>query len=176
MTHMGVEVSLARPDERAELWDLYQRTFLDAYVNDKAGITREMLLEFLATDTVYFPKNWQPYLEHPSKKRTVYVARHDGKIVGMVAPVLVEGRHRITGLYVAPAAQHMGIGTELMRKALAHHGNVDVYIGIASHVKGLEKFYKPFGFKVAEPGKLRRYPPDPISYIDMIRPAAKSAE
>jgi hypothetical protein len=60
-----------------------------------------------------------------------------------------------------------------MEKALAHQGNVDVYLGIASHlVHTLQHFYEPFGFTVINPKKLKRYPPDPMAYVEMIRPAA----
>ncbi|HYH35922.1 MAG TPA: GNAT family N-acetyltransferase, partial [Candidatus Saccharimonadales bacterium] len=163
---------LARPEERLEIWELYKRTYLDTYVNEKAGITKEKLTNFLEMDGVYFPKNWQEYLEAPSKERTVYVAKHEGKIVGMVAPVFVNGKHRITALYVAPEVQDLGIGTKLMKKALSHHGKVDIYIGIASYLIGqLQHFYEPFGFRVINPNELKMYPPDPISYCEMVRQA-----
>ncbi len=169
---LEVEIGLARPDERQEIWELFQRTYLDTYVNEKAGITKEKLTDFLATDGAYFPKNWRQYLLSPSKERTVYVAKHEDRIVGMVAPVFVDGKYRITALYVAPEMQHEGVGTKLMRTALDHHGDVDVHIGVASYlIDKLRPFYESFGFRPREPDTLKVYPPDPISYIEMIRPA-----
>ena len=176
MSSLEVEIGLARPHDLDALWALYQRTYFDAYVDDQAGITKKVLEDFLAADSPYFPKNWQKYLEAPSKKRTVYVARHEGQIVGMVSPVFVDGKHRITALYVAPEMQGLGIGTKLMKAALDHHGNVDIYIGVASHVERLQQFYGPFGFKVVDHNRLMTYPPDPMSYIDMIRPAVSGSK
>lgn len=171
MTTMDVEIGLARPEDRERLWELYRETALDAYVDEAAGISRQALTDFLKTDSTYFPKNWQKDLRSPGKHRTVYVAKNQGKIVGMVAPVFVDGNYRITGLYVDPAAQHMGVGTKLMETALAYIGSADVYIGVASHLKHLPDFYEPFGFRVIDSGKTRQHPPDPISYVEMLRPA-----
>lgn len=171
MKEMDVRIGLAKPEEISEIWGLFKRTYIDAYVDDTAGITKAKLLDFLSGDSPYFPKNWKKYLEHPTTTRTVYVARNNGKIVGMISPVYVDGRHRITGLYVDPEAQDMGVGTKLMEKALSHYGDVDIYIGIASHVRQLQHFYEHFGFKVIDPNDLKRYPPDPMSYFEMVRPA-----
>jgi ribosomal protein S18 acetylase RimI-like enzyme len=172
INRQDVQIGLAKPEERPGIWELYQRTYLDTYVDEKAGITRKQLVSFLATDQSWFPKNWQKDLTTPSKKRIVYVARHEGKIIGMIAPVFVDGKHRITALYVAPEVQHTGIGTRLMEAALAHHGNVDVYIGIGAHVyEETHLFYEPFGFKAINPSRRKTYPPDPMSYIEMTRPA-----
>jgi ribosomal protein S18 acetylase RimI-like enzyme len=166
---LDVEVGLARPEELADIWELYRRTYLDTYIDEKAGITKQRLMDFLATDSPWFPKNWQRDLEGRSKTRTVYVARHQGKVVGLVAPIIVDNKRRITALYVAPEVQGMRIGTKLMKVALSCHGNFDVYVGIASHIKQLQKFYEHFGFKVVDPNRRMQYPPDPMSYIEMIR-------
>lgn len=171
-----IKIELARPEDVDALWNLYQRTVLNAYVDEKAGITETKLKNFLGGDTPYFPKYWEPYLEKPSKERTVYVARHGGEIVGMVSPAFVNGHNRLTALYVAPEAQEMGIGTKLMETALKHYGNTEIRIGVAYHIEWLPHFYESFGFEAVKPRTVTKYPHDPISYLEMVRPAAKSLE
>lgn len=170
---LEIEVGSARPEEWLEIWKLYKQTYLDTYIEEKAGLTKKKLADFLESDSSYLPRNWPKSLEFPRKERTVYVARHKGEVVGMVVPIFVDDKHRITALYVTPELQGMGIGTHLMRKALSHHGSVDVYIGIASHIIGqVQPFYESFGFRLIQPSTLKTYPSDPMAYIEMLRPPA----
>lgn len=75
----------------------------------------------------------------------IYVAVKNNKIVGFVGC----GRHRIEFLYVDPAFQRQGVGTELMSFVLNELPR-PIKLAVFTNNQAAKKLYKKFGFKVID--------------------------
>ncbi|HSX31702.1 MAG TPA: GNAT family N-acetyltransferase [Candidatus Saccharimonadales bacterium] len=149
--NMQITVERATPDDAEAISELLRVTWQATYPNDKAGISREDIrLRTEGNNGERIPQNianWRKRIETDDGTVAVFVARESGKVVGMAAPGIIEGRRRIGAMYVLPDVQGKGIGSQLMEKALAWHGREeDIYLLVASYNDNAIKFYRRFGF------------------------------
>ena len=151
----SVVIETAKPEDAEEINNLLRATWLDTYPNEEAGITEEDIrLRLGGANGERIPQRvqrWKDTIEHIDDTRSVYVARLDGRVVGMTAPRIANGRRHVGALYVLPEVQGLGIGAQLMRNCLEWHGDdEDIYLNVASYNQNAINFYKHFGFDTTD--------------------------
>ena len=76
----------------------------------------------------------------------IYIAERRGKLIGAVRKTLEHGVPMLRGMYIAPAQQRRGIGSNLLRSFVADLHEVECYCAPYSH---LLSFYAQAGFAPA---------------------------
>ena len=180
-TKKPIEIEQAQPEDAEAVSELLRITWMATYPNAEAGITEEDIR--LRTEGEHgerIPKNiqrWRESIESNDGSRAVFVARENGKVVGVAAPGITEGKRRIGALYVLPTMQGKGVGSRLMEQALAWHGDdEDIYLAVANYNQNAINFYKRFGFvetdtPITDEGNV--YGDTRIPEIEMVRPRVK---
>ena len=148
----SVTIETAKPGDAEAINNLLRETWLDTYVNEGAGITEKAIRLRLSgahgEHIAQRVQRWKDTIEHIDDTKCVYVARLDGKVVGLAVPRITEGRRHVGALYVLPQVQGLGIGAKLMRKCLEWHGDAeDIYLNVASYNQKAIDFYEHFGFE-----------------------------
>lgn len=151
-TKQPLEVELAKPEDAAEVFDVQRQTWLDTYPNEEAGITYENIRVRLEGENgELIPQKverWRKGIESTGEKRAVYVIRDEGKIIGFVAPGIMNDQRRIGAIYVLPEAQGKGVGSKLLQKSIEWHGrNEDIFLHVANYNQNAIDFYKRHGFE-----------------------------
>lgn len=147
---MTIKIEPAVPEDAAAIFDVQRLTWFATYPNAEAGLTEENLrLRIEGENGKSIPEKierWRKIIAEGI--RTVFVARISGRVVGFVAPGIMDGQRRIGALYVLPEAQGKGLGSQLLQKALEWHGkDQDIYLRAASFNHKAINFYKHFGFE-----------------------------
>lgn len=95
-------------------------------------------------ESVFIALKDAPYLKY-FLSCNIYVAEKDEQVMGFIGC----GRHRIEFLYIDPAFQGQGIGTELMSFVLNELPR-PVKLAVFTNNQAAKNLYKKFGFKVID--------------------------
>lgn len=147
-----LEVQLAKPEDAAGVFDVQRQTWIDTYPNAEAGITEQDIRNRvegehgeLVPDKIAW---WRKGIETSGENRAIFVVKDDDKVVGFVAPGIMDGQRRIGAIYVLPEAQGKGLGRKLLNKAIDWHGrDKDIYLHVASYNDNAIGFYEKNGFE-----------------------------
>ncbi len=147
-----LEVQPATPEDAAGVFEVQRQTWIDTYPNEEAGITEQDVRNRvegehgeLVADKIAW---WRKGIETSGENRAIFVAKDEGKVMGFVAPGIMDGQRRIGAIYVLPEAQGKGLGRKLLDKAIDWHGrDEDIYLHVASYNDNAIGFYEKNGFE-----------------------------
>lgn len=151
-TNPALEVQFATPEDAAGIFDVQRQTWIDTYPNAEAGITEQDIRNRvegehgeLVADKIAW---WRKGIETSGENRAIFVVRDEDKVVGFVAPGIMDDQRRIGAIYVLPEAQGKGLGRKLLDKAIDWHGrDEDIYLHVASYNDNAIGFYEKNGFE-----------------------------
>jgi len=146
-----IVVEVAAPADAVAIRSVQAETWLATYPNARRGITYEGVrqrIEGLNGEKIG-PKieSLRQRIRTMDETHAIFVARLDGRVVGFTSPAILGGQRRLGALYVLPEAQGMGLGAQLIRRALRWHGAHDVYLRVAEYNHRAIEFYERFGFE-----------------------------
>ena len=154
-----MKIRAATKDDIKDILRVREITWLNTYVNDELGVTKEVIKKRFQQDPEKDIKKLS--IRFNEEKHPSWVAELDNKIVGYTLPFIDErNRKRIGALYVLPGFQGSGIGKKLLNENIKYWSNTDgdVYLMVVEYnVKAIE-FYKKNGFRITN---------DPIEYYEM---------
>jgi len=147
-----LDVQPASPEDAAGVFDVQRQTWIDTYPNEEAGITEQDVRNRvegehgeLVADKIAW---WRKGIETSGENRAIFVVKDEDKVVGFVAPGIMDGQRRIGAIYVLPEAQGKGLGRKLLDKAIDWHGrDEDIYLHVASYNENAIGFYEKNGFE-----------------------------
>lgn len=145
------------------------QSWLDTYVNEELGITKEWLEEEI--EKMNTPERQeQRRQEVLGSDNNAWVALDgDGNVIGVTTPRIDNGTQRVGSLYVAKEWLGKGVGPALMKKVIEWADpSKDLVLGVASYNERAMAFYRKFGF-VEVPDSIELVDDDRIPTVRMIR-------
>lgn len=143
---MKINVRLARKTDLQEYTKLLQKTYQDAYPDEKTGLLKEYFSEeiFNIPDT-------QKYLASNllvSDKQKCWLAFIDSELVGSISIIERKDDYELRGFYVKTEYQGTGIGKDLWRLVLNFAKRKDITCDVYAHNTKTIEIYKKWGFEI----------------------------
>lgn len=145
----NIKIVDSTPQDVLGIRNVQKITWIDTYPSKELGITKKDIeSQFNKDNTVQGRKQIEKWKKRYSDKNEHrWVARDTNQIVGFCVAGKERHRNRIYAIYVLPDFQGMGLGRELLQKALNWLGGAkDIYINVASYNTKTINFYEKFGF------------------------------
>ncbi|MGB4759267.1 MAG: GNAT family N-acetyltransferase [Candidatus Saccharimonadales bacterium] len=148
-TPMGFTVSPMTPEDTEVVTDIRLQSWLDTYVNEAAGVSREWVEARNAEQRT--PAKAQARKERLEDHNvTGWVARSDsGIVIGAVTPYReADGTQHLGSLYVTTEWHGKSVGAALMQKVLAWADpKSPLVLGVVSYNERAKAFYRKWGFE-----------------------------
>ncbi len=143
---MKVKIRLARKSDLLGYSKLLQKTFQDAYTDERLGLKKELFSE-----EVFSSPRIQKYLASNLKishKQKTWLVFMDFKMIGSITITEREEDYELRGFYVATKYQGQGIGKKLWKLVKEFANKKDITLDTYTHGKRTIKMYKKWGFKI----------------------------
>jgi len=143
MNFMKIFIRLARKSDIKKYTNLLQKTYQDAYTNEKLGLTKECF-----SREVFSTPDTQEYLKSSltiNRRQKTWLAFLGSKLAGSIT-ITNRGREsELRGFYVTPEFQGRGIGKQIW--ALARDfASKDIVLDLYAHNRRTINMYKRCGF------------------------------
>lgn len=164
-------VARITPDTIDEANEMRLRSWLDTYINDGLGITREWIEtrnERQMSDASR--KRRLVNLKNPNSRS--WIAKDErGHVIGMIAPYTdAAGSQQVGGLYVDKQWHGKGVSGALMQKLIDYFDPAKpIELTVATYNERAKAFYRKWGFQEV-PGSEGLFE-DKIPEVKMVRPA-----
>ncbi len=143
---MNIIIRQAKPED-ADSWTIImKKTWLETYVNAENNITREdiLLKDFNSPEKI---QKWRDTFVNPSENRIYLSAVLNNQVVGLLTGLEHDDSNEIGAIYVLPEYHYSGIGSALMKTALAKlNSKKKTKLNVVSYNKKAINFYKKHGF------------------------------
>lgn len=143
---MTISIRLAKKRDLKEYTNLHQRTYQEAYANEKIGLTKECFSKELLSSP-----NMQKYLKSNlilTSKQKTWLAFSRSKMIGSITCIDKGEECELRGFYVVPEYQGQGMGKQLFAKVLNFAKGKDIILDIYAHSVKTINIYKKWGFKI----------------------------
>ena len=164
------DVQPITPDMVDEATEMRLQSWVDTYVNDDLGITKEWI-EARNREQMSDERR-QARLERLNQPNSAYYVARDnnGKIIGVTNPYVdEEGAQHVGSLYVDKDWHGKGVSHALMQKVIDWSDkNKPLELGVVIYNKRARNFYRKWGFE--EVPNSETLFDDKIPVIKMIRP------
>jgi ribosomal protein S18 acetylase RimI-like enzyme len=143
----NVHVVIADSHDARDLGFIQSQTWLDSYINEERGITREQI----QAKVDQWNKNGDERIREEMNKSGAHtwVAKEEDRVVGFTSVLKGVEANTLEALHVLPEYQGQGIGTKLLQKAMEGLGDgKSIRIEVVAYNVRAQKLYKKFGFKV----------------------------
>jgi len=156
---MKISLRPARKSDIENYTQLLQKTYQDAYTDEKIGLRSECF-----SGKVFSSERIQDYLNSNltvSDKQKTWLAFLDSSLAGSVTIADTGKECELRGFYVAPEYQGQGIGKQLWKLALNFAKNKDITIDVYAHAHKTISMYKRWGFEIdSKKGSFSRHWPE----------------
>lgn len=144
---MEIKITKAVPDDAYQIQDVYYKTWLTTYQNEKFGITKDDIENrFKDRHNPEIIESRKEKIKNLSDNSLFLVAKDKDKVVG-VCRVITEERNQLGSIYVFPEYQGKGIGKMFWQKALNFFDtNKDIFVQVVVYNTNTIEFYKKLGF------------------------------
>lgn len=145
----AIEISSATPDDSEGISEVMYEAWLATYPNEEAGITVDDIEDSYKDRRS--PERMQKSrarLENMPENERRFVAKIDGRVVGVTRVIKNEDFNKLQTLYVLPELQGQGVGTSLWEAARSFFDpKKDVFLEVATYNEKAIAFYKNLGFE-----------------------------
>lgn len=144
---MKFEIRNATDQDLEKYTDLMQQTFQVTYVNKEIGLTADCF-----SKTVFSTTDTQQYLSsllQDTNEHKTWLAFKGGELVGSITCIIKNDHEaELTGFYVRPDKQGLGIGKRLYDLVLDFSDTRDLLLDIYAHNTKTIELYKRWGWKL----------------------------
>lgn len=145
---MDIEIDRAVPEDAYAIQEVLHRTWLATYVSPEHGVTIEHINNQFKD--AYKPETLETRKKNIATmddKNTIFVARVDGKVIGLLRVMIEKENNRLRAFYILPEFQGKGIGTKLFEKAKEFFDlDLCTFVNVATYNTSAINFYKKLGF------------------------------
>jgi ribosomal protein S18 acetylase RimI-like enzyme len=144
-----IEIVAAAPEDVRGMQEVFYRTWLATYPNEKAGVTAEDVehrFKNAFTDETFAKRAER--ITNPPEGERVFVAKSGNTVVGVCRIVEREAANQLQANYVLPEYQGKGVGTLLWKEAQRHFNpEKDIIVQVAAYNQNAIDFYTGLGFE-----------------------------
>jgi ribosomal protein S18 acetylase RimI-like enzyme len=175
---MNIQIEQAKVEDVEEIFDMKLQSWITTYA--KGDVTEDDIRIGVEAGRT---KQLQNFKSMITDKRSgdsdfpigIVVARVDGKIVGIVTPMVFDGQNRVGSLYILKEYEGKGIGHLLMQRVLDAFEGKDIYLHVQTENERAIKFYEKYGFTKNQDLPLEYFDTEKtkeLHQIEMVRKAS----
>lgn len=148
-----IKILPATPEDARGVAELFYKTWLATYPNEKAGITVDDVEDrFKNAFTEESLAKRAERMSQLKENETFFLAKEGDKVVGACNVVRHPDKNQLQAIYVIPEYQGKGVGKLLWEQAQKYfEADKDTIVQVATYNTNAIEFYKKLGFE--ETGK-----------------------
>ncbi len=146
---MNITIVPATSGDAKDMQEVFYKAWLVTYPNKEYGITVDDI-EYFFKDafTEETIRDRAEKLANPPANMKMFVAKQEGKVVGLCRIILHPDKNQFQAIYILPEYQGKGIGKLLWNEALKIFDNTkETIVHVAVYNAKAIKFYEGLGFK-----------------------------
>lgn len=143
-----VTIQKATKSDVRGIQEVYYKTFLQIYPNEKLGVTNEDIEKFFEdVFTAESIKNRETQIDKADENTLFLVAKDSENVIGLCVALIKKEYNQLQSIYVLPEYQGKGVGKLFWNEALKFFDkNKDIIVHVATYNEQAIKFYESLGF------------------------------
>lgn len=144
-----IKIIPATPEDARGVAELFYKTWLATYPNEKAGITVDDIEDkYKDAFTEESLAKRAERMREPEENETFFIAKESDKVVGACRVIRHPDKNQLQAIYVLPEYQGKGIGKRLWTEAQKHFdADKATIVQVAVYNTNAINFYKKLGFE-----------------------------
>jgi ribosomal protein S18 acetylase RimI-like enzyme len=145
----GVSIEEATIEDIEEIFDMKMTSWIETYA--KGVVTEDDIRTRVMAGREKQLQNFRNMIVGHKSGDSLFplgiiIARAEGRIVGLVTPMIFNNQNRVGSIYILKDFQKKGIGHLFMQKVVDVFKNQDIYLHVQSENTSAIEFYKKWGF------------------------------